>query len=295
MKKAFFYICILLFATMACSLPQLLSTPNEAPVTVVPVQATEDLVVLPTATQQPAQPPSFDGVPVAFGALHFVIPPGMASGASGTQLPRVEGDDAGPWELTPGHIQLMLEGYVLREKFHQPQIFVYPAQAYAEMYPAAFESIHRLDNILYGPGAPVSIEQLPLVPFFNAGQVFASNIQVISFQNGQGVRFLTEYTQYAASANNHDLFYHFQGLTRDGAYYIIAILPVTAPGLAETSDAAAALPLGGVPYPDIADPNADFQGYYIAVAALLDATSPESFAPALGQLDAFIQSMQVTP
>ncbi|HEX9387675.1 MAG TPA: hypothetical protein VF918_15235, partial [Anaerolineales bacterium] len=65
---------------------------------------------------------------------------------------------------------------------------------------------------------------------------------MISFQNGQGVRFLTEYAQYAASANNHDLFYHFQGLTRDGAYYIIAILPITVPVLAETSDGGAVLP-----------------------------------------------------
>jgi hypothetical protein len=62
------------------------------------------------------------------------------------------------------------------------------------------------------------------VPFFNAAQVFASNIKVISFQNGKGVRFLTEYAQHAASANNHNLFYYFQGLTGDGAYYIIAIL-----------------------------------------------------------------------
>ena len=72
------------------------------------------------------------------------------------------------------------------------------------------------------------------------------------------MRFLTEYAQYTAPVNNHELFYHFQGVTRDGAYYIIAIFPITVPVLAETSDAAAALPPGGIAYPDITDPNADW-------------------------------------
>jgi hypothetical protein len=164
------------------------------------------------------------------------------------------------------------------------------------MYPPAFESIRRLDNILYTPGGPsLSADQLPTVPFFNAAQVFESNIQVISFQNGQGVRFLTEYAQYAASVNNHDLFYHFQGVTRDGAYYIIAILPITAPVLAETSDAGAVLPLGGVPYPYMADPGADMQGYYASVADVLNATPSDRFTPTINQLDALIQSMRINP
>ena len=83
-----------------------------------------------------------------------------------------------------------------------------------------------MNNILGAPGAPIAVAQLPTVPFFNAQQAFASNIQILSFQNGRGVRFLTEYAQYPVSANNQDLFYHFQGLTSDGAYYIIAILPI---------------------------------------------------------------------
>jgi hypothetical protein len=172
---------------------------------------------------------------------------------------------------------------------------VYPAQAYAELVPAAFESLRRLDNLLYDPSAPISVEQLPAAPFSNDLQAFAAHIQVIAFQNGGGVRFLTQSAQYAAPANNRELFYHFEGMTRDGAYYVVAILPITAPVLAETSDGEAALPPGGVPYPDITDPNANWPGYYSAVTALLDATSPETFAPTTNQLDLLIQSMKVTP
>ena len=142
---------------------------------------------------------------------------------------------------------------------------------------------------------PLSSEQLPAIPSFNAQQAFASNMQMISFQNGRGVRFLTEYGQYAVSANNNELFYHFQGLTSDGAYYIIAILPITVPVIAETSDGGAVLPPGGIPYPYFADPNADMEAYYTAVTALLDGTSPEAFSPTINRLDQLIQSMRITP
>jgi hypothetical protein len=162
------------------------------------------------------------------------------------------------------------------------------------MFPAAFESMHRLNNISGNPGASISSEQLPAVPFFNTQQAFASKIQPISFQNGQGVRFLTEYAQYPISANNHDLFYHFQGLTSDGAYYIVAILPITAPELAETSDGGAPLPPGGVPYHYFADPDADMHAYYYSVNDVLNATPPESFTPTINQLDALIQSMRIS-
>jgi hypothetical protein len=155
--------------------------------------------------------------------------------------------------------------------------------------------MHRLNNLYANGGAPIRSEELPAVPFFNAQQVFASHIQLISFQNGKGVRLLTQYAQYPASANNTDLFYQFQGLTNhpDGSYYIVAILPVRHPALAETSDPAAVLPFGGIPFPAMGDPNADFPGYYRAVSALLDSSTPDVFTPRLDMLDYMIQSMQV--
>jgi hypothetical protein len=319
MKKIFLFLSIFVIVTLACDLAVTVAPSIDSPLptnTVIP--ATESNTQIPSsATPTPevfialtqaipatavpnmtatVSPPSDTGTAVTFNPLSLVLPPEVASGASGSEFPRVDGDDAAWWQKTPGHLQVMLgDYYVLQGEFHQPQIYVYPAQAYAEMVPAAFESIHRLNNILHDPGAPIGNEQLPVVPFFNAQQVFASNIQVISFQNGHGVRFLTEYAQYAASANNTDLFYHFQGVTSDGAYYIIAVLPITAPGLAETSDGGAALPPAGIPYPYFANPNADMSGYYTAVTALLNSTPADAFTPTINQLDALIQSMRITP
>jgi hypothetical protein len=165
---------------------------------------------------------------------------------------------------------------------------------YVELSTAAFESMHRLRNVT-NPGASINPDQLPAVPFFNAAQLFASNIQTISFQNGSGIRFLTEYGQYPAPVNNHELFYQFQGFTNDGEYYIVAIFPLTAPGLGESSDPESAVAIGGVAYPQMGDPSDDWKAYYTAATNLLDATSPESFTPSISQLDALIQSMWVAP
>ena len=242
------------------------------------------------------QPPSFTGTAITYGVLSLTVPQEVADGASGSEFPRIDSDTAAWWQKSPGHLQVMLgDYYILQGKFHQPQIFVYPAQAYAELVPVAFESLHRLNNILYDPNVTIDPSQLPVIPFFNSRQTFASNIQVISFQNGRGVRFLTEYAQYPASVNNTDLFYHFQGVTNDGAYYVIAVLPITAPTLAEASDGGAVLPPDGIPYPYYADPNADMQAYYAAVTALLNATSPDAFFPTVNQLDALIQSIRIAP
>ena len=178
------------------------------------------------------------GMTVTYPPLSLFVPAEVATGASGSDQPRVDSDDAAWWQKTPGHLLVNLgDYYVLQGKTHQPQIYVYPALEYAELVPAAFEAIYRLDNILYGSVNPEP-GNLPAAPFMNAQQSFASNIQTLSFQNGSGVRFVTQYDQYAAPANNQDLFYQFQGVTRDGAYYILAIFPITTPVLAELAQQA---------------------------------------------------------
>ena len=264
-------------------------TPAQIPASPTPILATEaPWTAIPTAQ------PSTTETAVIYGSLSFVVPPGVASGASGREYPRVDGEDAAWWQKTPGHLQVTLgDYYVLQGKFHQPQIYVYPAQTYAELVPPAFESLHRLNNILGMPGGLLEADQLPAVPFFNAQPIFASNSKTLSFLNGGGVRFLTEYAQYAAPVNNYELFYHFQGVTRDGAYYIIAILPITVPVLAETIDAAATVPEEGVAYPGITDPKADVQDYYKAITDLLNGTSENTFTPTLNQLDMLIESMEI--
>ena len=291
-KKPLVWIPLFSIMLLACGLSGPIAVPTN------PIALPTSTIILPSATSDPImEAPSATpaGREVSLGRITMVLPEGLASGVQDVHFPRAEGKDLPTWSRTPGHTQLRLVGYPLQAKAHEPQIYVFPAQAYAELIPGAFESIHRLDNILYGPGGAIRDDGLPSVPFFNAQPVFASNIKVVMFQNGGGVRLLTQYAQYPAPANNCELFYHFQGLSRDGEYYILAVLPITVPVLAESSDPAAALPVGGIPYSYYVDQDADMEDYYTAITNLLDAAQAEAFTPSITQLDALIQSLWIMP
>jgi hypothetical protein len=230
---------------------------------------------------------------VVIGNISFVIPEGLGIGATHEAIARAEGDTVAPWEVAPEHIKILIENYPLQGTFHDPQIYVYPTQDYLAMSNGAAISIKRLQGILANPAAPLTNETLPTVPFFNAAQTFAAQIQVIKFQNGTGVRMLTQYGQAVGPVNNHSLFYHFEGLTNDGSYYIIAILPVTTPVLTADDNPDSPVPAGGIPFPSYSDPNADFVGYFNAITDKLNATAPEAFQPTLSALDQLIASIGV--
>ncbi|MCX8025216.1 MAG: hypothetical protein N3A60_08445 [Thermanaerothrix sp.] len=290
---------MLIIGTLACNVSVNVGpTAVNTPAPVEPSTVTPEDILAPTPTvpaAATASPSSAPGTLVTIGRLTLDIPAGVASGASGSEVAPLTREDAPVWEKTPGHWVISLsDTYVLQGKFHSPQIYLYPALEYATLVPGAFESMHRLRNLLSGV-VPLTPDQLPTVPFFNAAQVFASNIRLISFQNGSGIRFVTEYAQYPAPVNNHELFYHFQGFTDDGNTYVLAVFPLTAPRLAESSAVDTPLPVGGIAYPDLNDPNPNFQSYYTAITDLLNGTPPEAFTPTLHQLDALIQSMWVAP
>ena len=290
-----YFSIILIFFTIllsACA-PQATITPTDTIIT--PTTSVKTTTATPEVFSTPT--PTSDGTEVSYGPLTLVVPAGIADGASGKEVLPFTDDDAAWWQKGPGHTQINLKDYyVLQDKTLQPMIYIYPATDYAVLVPTAFESMHRLRNMISGVESMSTPDQLPAVPFFNAAQVFASNIEEISFQNGSGIRFLTEYAQYAAPVNNQDLFYQFQGLSDDGDYYIVAIFPITMSKLAETSDEDADLPDGGIPYTYFSDnDNFDAQDYYAKITDLLNSTSDESFSPSISQLDTLIQSMVINP
>lgn len=294
MKKAALCLNFCLVLLLAACSTATAVNPTDIVPSATALAATQAPTIAPTE-EPTAQPTEAAGIAVSFANIHLVLPEGVAAGVSGEQFPRADSPDLPEWMRTPGHTVLSLEEYPLQGTSYQPQIYLYRAQDYAELYRIAFESIRRLENIHGSNGATIPDDELPAVPFFNNQQVYAANIEQTTFQNGFGVRFLSQNAQYAAPANNYELVYQFQGVTSDGAYYIVAILPVAAPGLAETPEAAAAGSVGGVAYPNINDANPDWDGYYTAVQAWLNAADPQAFTPTLTQLDALIQSIRVAP
>ena len=286
-------------STLACSFAGgILATPTAVDevgtIVAATIQALTPALSQSVPTQGPTSastqvPTQLSGTPVSFENVSFVIPQGLASSANTEKITEVATNSGSPWEIAPTHLRFTLTGYPLQGKFHEPRIFVYPVSEYSQVNPGAFEQIERVKRILVG--AALLKETLPLVPFFNAAPLIAANMKMIPFQNGRGVRALTQYDQYAAPINNRELFYHFQGLTSDNKYYVIVILPITAPILAEDEKPEAPVPAEGIPIPTDIGPN---EVYYISVTQKLNSLSPDSYAPSLNALDALIQSISIT-
>jgi hypothetical protein len=198
---------------------------------------------------------------VSFDQVKLLIPTEVATGGSGILVPEAKKDEVAPWDVAPEHIQIKLDGYTLDGKLNQPSIHIYPVQIYFQLQErgSAAQSLEQLRVVLAQPSM-VNVKELLFVPFFNLPQASTSQVKVIPFQHGRGVRMVTEYAMGQAIINNYELIYHFEGLIEDEQYYIIAILPVTAPGLPEDGQPGSVVPSDGVPVPDFNDMNANWLG-----------------------------------
>ncbi len=286
MKTKIFGLAVILFITLACGVGAS-GTPAQPGVETIVAATMQALTT--SATGAPPVPTLQSGVPVSVSGINLVIPSGLGSGVNSETISEVTEESGAPWEVSPAHTKLQLVGYPLQAKFFEPIIMVYPTAEFEAVSIGATQSLAKLRAILASPSAPLTNDSIPGIPTFNAGQLFVSNMQVISFQNGSGVRALTQYAQYFATVNNFELTYQYQGLTSDGKYYVIAILPVNITFLASDDKPDASVPTDGIPIPA----NGPDESYYAAVTQKLNGTSPDAFTPSLPLLDALIQSINI--
>lgn len=297
MKRLVSLFGLLAIVSLACSIQRSQPTqkpPDKADEVATLVAATLQAIVTPPPAQQqpttepatvaPAQPPSapsFEGKALTIGNVSFVLPNGLATAASGAQIPAADEQSGAPWDVAPAHIEITLDGYPSQSNMFKPKIYVYPMLDYATAHQGAAESIKRLQSILASPSSATP-ETLPNVPFFNAAQMFAAQINVLKFQNGAGVRMITAYGQAAGPITSDMTFYHFEGLASDNKFYIIAILPMQVPAT-------------NTQFPGYEAQADALEQYYKAISADFNSAAPSEFNPNLTALDALIQSIKVAP
>ena len=282
MKKKWLGIVLAVFLLAACGTP----APAQPGVETV---VAETLVAMTSAAPPVETPAEPEGALVSANSVKFVIPVGLGTSANVESLPEAIITDGPMMASAPAHTKFTLTGYPLQGKFFEPNIYVYPVAEYEAINDSAAQNIQKLRAILASPEAPLTKDALPGITAFNAAKVFTAKMQLISFQSGSGVIFLTQYAQYPATVNNKEMFYNFQGLTSDGRFYIVAILPVNAPFLAPDDNPQSVLPSDGIPLTTEMPDDA----YYAAVVSKLDQTAPDVFMPTLTQLDALIQSITI--
>lgn len=254
----------------------------------------EPMAVQETAEVMPTETPVYlsapEGAIVAdYDQVSFWFSSDIAWTWSAEYIPEGPGSSssAGPVSHTdPEHFIFHLNDYVRVTQDYNPNlkgwIYVYPAPAMAEQNLGAKGRIEGLQDYLAAPPANLmdQTQQIPFLPLINGSQVFHSQVKFLDFQNGRGVRFITTIAQGFVPLSNGGIFYTYQGLTEDGAYYVAMIMP-----------AANILLEGGPPEGYMDDP----VGYFTGLAEQLDRQPASTFTPDLAALDALVESLLVRP
>jgi hypothetical protein len=278
MKKIFYWFVPVLIFVFACNLPTAtVSTVGGTPTSALPATDT------PTVTLAPSPTPN-----VSCNEITLTLDPGRATGFQSQTPPAAGGPDDPYFAINPQYTEVKLQGYVLPDTFHTPQISVFPVQSYHDLMPDIIDpKVSELQALLAGGALPAK-GALPLLPVFNAAEEFRAEYQVISFSGGSGIRYLTQYAQYFDPINSHDVFYSFQGLTTDGKYWISAILPISNSMLPPNGDN----PPNGMSQQQFSD---QFDTYIADITDKLNSQPPESYSPTIAALDAQIESIAVHP
>jgi hypothetical protein len=235
---------------------------------------TPPVLCSPTEALPPEEPD------VSYQGVSFSYDPILASEVRPINVPGEVGAAVEAWN-TPDHLEFIFDGYLSQYNLHTPTILIFPTEAYNTVNPTAGDVIYQLKQFLQDQ--PSDPEDIPLLPIWNAAQFMQAQVKYFRFQNGSGVRFITQYGQAAWPINGEDMFYTFQGLTDDEMYYISAALPLSHPSLPDPET---------VTMDDAFYDN--FMDYVEEIEDQLNAEPPGSFFPTLSVLDAVIESLLVT-
>jgi hypothetical protein len=292
----------LLLAALACNLPFLPKTETPPPILTEEINDTEPPLVETTEAVETEEPtevlteePTEEITEVLYTcpaglnpALAFTVefchPAAISTTFTHTLIPENPSTaDMPPWTINPDMIEITLMGYPVMNQYHDPQVFIYPIADFLALYPDVGTTITNLQTLLATqPSEPTSI---PFLPIYNAAQMMHAKVEYLSFRNGSGVRFITQYGQAALPINNLSAFYAFVGLTDDGLYLISATLPVNHP-LFEP-DGMTEPPEGWAVFVE------NYQTYIADMESNLSLQPPETFTPDISILDAMMSSFLI--
>jgi hypothetical protein len=232
-------------------------------------------------------------IAVDYRGVQFSADPSLARSVWPEVMPAAAAVEGGPiWYAAPEHLRFTFANPHLmpgRSRMGislaaEAQILVYPLAELAGLNPMVQEQIERVQSLL-AEQEPLPEGDLPLLPLANAVQVFHAQAQYLDFGTIRGLRFVTQLTQEDCPVvNNGDLFYTFQGVTDDNAWYVAAFFPVTTAVLPDDDE--------------VEDREAfviGFATYLSETTAVLDHLVPAEFTPDLATLDAVVTSLRVKP
>ena len=182
----------------------------------------------------------------------------------------------------PRHTSLVFSDYPRDPEAHKAQISFFRVPEYQALDPDFGDRFATLQQLLLQRPTTGLPQPMPFFPSWHAGQVIAARVGYLDFQNGSGVRYLTQYAQDAYPINNQGLFYTFQGITSDNQWLVSAVLPVSTSILPD--------PETVVNEPGFYD---NFEKYLSGIRTQLYDLPAADFEPDISVLDAIIESLEV--
>lgn len=198
----------------------------------------------------------------------------------------------------PPHILLTFDEQTadeaLADPVASPHLFIFPRQAYIDLYSAAGNSVvadqvMRLEQLIAEANGRTTLpaDPMPLLPPPNSLMDRWAQFSDLDFGAGTGVRYVSDspLRQAIGVWANDTTGYYYQGLSSDGVFYISLYWPVTTESLpntaADASDEAKAQAENGDTYPT----------YIQTTRDALNRLGPEAWTPNLDSLDALVNSI----
>jgi len=185
----------------------------------------------------------------------------------------------GPFPM-PAFLDINLGGYSMPGGYFEPTVRVISVADFSSVNSAAGDALDDLEALL--ASQPADPDTIPIPDFWGAAQFLACQKDYVRFQNGNGIRYVTQWGQAAYPVGFPQMFYSYQGLTDDGAYYLHVFFSVGHPSLPD--------PENVVQDQAFYD---NYQNYVDQAEIQLDGETPDSFQPSLYLLDNFVSQIRV--
>lgn len=211
---------------------------------------------------------------------------------------RLEERNDKPDGVAPEYVHFTFEHGRLDNDAH---VSVYPLNEFPKAYSvnsklvkSMEENIKGLKEVIKDPSYRL-LGQIPHLPFRDASDNFYVRVRQFKFLNGQGILFVTHWTQGAALVSNRNLVYRFEGITDDGKYYVTAETPVTVGFLPFDPP----FRFEGFTYEHLFEayrrPEAKrrYEDYLKSITDRLKKLEPQDFYPNLGKFESIIASLKV--